>query len=255
MRVKVLCLNLWYGGRLWEPLLAFLRRENPDILCAQEVYDGRDVSLPPWFQTVERFKQDLGFPHVSFAAAYGEVTPHGVIPCGNAVFSRLPLTPVHVWFYDTPFNPRRDEEAERPDFTRTPRNLQHVAVETAAGPINVFNTQGIWGFDDRDNPRRLHQSEVILRAVRGKPRTVLAGDFNVGEDTETMRRIGSALTSIFVEEFVSSFNLRHKTAPGFATSVVDGVFVSSDLRVVSRRAPHADVSDHIPLVCELAVDE
>lgn len=255
MRLKFLCLNLWYGGKLWDPLVQFLQRERPDILAAQEVYDGRDPALPSQYQTVERFRADLGYPHVYFSPAYGDHTPHGVINCGNAIFSRFPIKEGRTLFYDVPYKPERDEEKERPDFSRTPRNLQHTAIGLASGlDLHLFNTQGIWGFDAKDNPRRLAMGETILREIVSRTPVVLCGDFNVGEDTETIRTIEQRLTNVFRGQLRSTFNRKHKP-PTFIGAVVDMIFVSPDIQVERRSVPDAEVSDHVPLVCELRVEE
>lgn len=57
MKIKVLCLNVWEGGKLMENLLDFVRREDPELLALQEVYDGRDRTWGSHYCTLDVFRE------------------------------------------------------------------------------------------------------------------------------------------------------------------------------------------------------
>ena len=251
MRFTFLCVNLWWGGQLWDTLIPFLRAESPDILVLQEVYDSPNLELAPQFRSLAALREELGYAHHHFAPAFRDVRPEGNIVNGNAVLSRFPIVAAATTFYDVPYTEER--RGERGWVSLTPRNLQHVTIDARGTTLNVFNTQGIWDTHGGDNERRMHMGEIIAAAVAGKPHVILAGDFNVQEGTKTIRTIEAELVNVFQGELKTTFNLRHKREPGFATAVVDMVFVSRDIRVLVHRAPSVDVSDHVPLVCEFAV--
>lgn len=251
MPLKFVCLNLWQGGRLLDNILAFLRREKPDILAAQEAYDGRDPAAPPNFRSTEVLAGALDFPHVSFAPAFRKISSAGAFEKGNAIFSKFPIIAQRTVFYDIPYQDVSLEGAS--DFSRVPRNLQHAVIDCGGTALNAFNTQGIWGFDGQDNARRLSMSETIVREVSGKPHVILTGDFNVREGTQAIRNIEAHLTNVFEGELQTSFNLRHKEHEGFASAVVDMVFVSRDIRVLEHSVPEDDVSDHLPLLCKFKI--
>lgn len=253
--VSFLCLNLWFGGKLWDQLTPFLKAVSPDILAAQEVYNGRDATLPDHYRTVERFQELLGYPYVFFAPAYREVTLPGGIECGNAVFSRFPITDTKTVFYDVPYNPARDQRNEHSDYSHTPRNLQHATIEIDTDRVlHIFNTHGIWGFDPYDNPRRLAMADTILREVGQHANVLLCGDFNVAETSETIRKIEGRLRNVFKGMLDISFNMKQKTpSPTFIPGVIDMVFASKDLTILDRQTPDVDVSDHRPLFCTVAL--
>jgi len=99
-------------------------------------------------------------------------------------------------------------------------------------------------------------SRRIVEQVKGVERVVLCGDFNVRPDTETIGMIEDELVNVFAGELETSFNLKRKDLekyPGYATAVVDMVFVSENIGVVDKKVPGVDVSDHLPLVVELEV--
>ncbi len=112
---------------------------------------------------------------------------------------------------------------------------------------------GIWGLDGGDTPERLRMSELIVQEISGKTPAVLTGDFNLKPNTQTIQNIEKHMINVFKNEMKSSFNMRHKTNPGYATAVVDMFFATSDINILSKSVPDDDVSDHLPLLCELEV--
>lgn len=250
MRLKFLCLNLWQGGNLLDEAVAWIKRENPDVIVMQEVYDGKDPSWERRFRSMDVLRETLGYPHDVFAPAFLERMTFGKMEQGNAVFSRFPITESDTIFYDVPYGEREDTPEY---FERTPRNLQRVTLDVNGIETNIFNTQGVWGKDGRDSERRIEMGRAIAGAVRGAANVILAGDFNVNPDTESISQIEGELKNVFKDELASTFNMKQKTNPVFATAVVDMVFVSPTMMVVSKSCPNVNVSDHLPLVVTIAM--
>ena len=230
----------------------FLRSEDADVVLLQEVYDGRDTSWNDPGTRSRMMLDELGYAHQDYAPAFNKIIEQLPIPEGNLILSKFPIKKQSVTFFDVPF--ADNFEQHRGNFATTPRNLQHVVLDVDGTGVNVFNTQGVWGEDGNDNDRRLAMGKTIAEAVRGLPRVILGGDFNVQEQTRSMAQIEDVgLRNIFKAELKSTFNLRRKTNPGFATAVVDMLFVSPDLEVVEHACPNVDVSDHLPLVATLEI--
>ncbi|MEK7539658.1 MAG: endonuclease/exonuclease/phosphatase family protein [Patescibacteria group bacterium] len=248
--MKLICLNVWNGGILWENMLDFLQQEQPDILVLQEVYQSLDTPEAVYERTIDALQMKIDLPYSVFAPAFLNVHAGKKIQKGNAVLSKFPLQQKNVIFFDHPFGEEDDAGEYGQDFTHLPRNLQHVEVQTGSTPLNVFNLQGIWGWDGLDNPRRKAMGEKILRAVQDLPHVILAGDFNINEPSELIQTMNQHLTNVFAGERVSSFNLPHKKHPGYATAVVDFIFVTPDIQVSSHSSPQIDISDHLPLIIE-----
>lgn len=250
MRLKFLCLNVWNGGKLFDALAAFLAAERADVLALQEVRNSTDSALPRDRRTAIVLQEQLGYPHAHFAPAFLDhrVSPAAVT--GNLILSRFPILRSEATFGDIPYG-APFLHGDTGDYRRTPRNLQHCELEANATTVHIFNTQGVWGRDGNDNPRRLAMGEAIAQAVAPHPNVILAGDFNVQDGTQTLARIERHLRNLFTGERTTSFNMRRKTNPGYATAVVDMVFASPTFRVLEHRQPDVDVSDHLPLVCVL----
>ncbi|MBI2473675.1 endonuclease/exonuclease/phosphatase family protein [Candidatus Uhrbacteria bacterium] len=246
--MKVLCLNLWQGGNLMNEILSFLRKEDPDVLVMQEVYNGHDLLWERKFRSLDVLREELNYPYEHFAPAFLERTSFGKVEQGNAVLSKFPLLGSKTFFYDVPYGEREDLP---PYYKTTPRNLQHVTLDVHGRMVHVFNTQGVWGEDGEDNDRRLFMGKKIAEAVQPYQDVVLAGDFNVQEKTKTIGMIEGQLVNVFKDERTTSFNMRHKTNPGYATAVVDFMFVSPNLNVKDKWSYDEDVSDHLALAVDI----
>jgi endonuclease/exonuclease/phosphatase family metal-dependent hydrolase len=70
---------------------------------------------------------------------------------------------------------------------------------------------------------------------------------------QAIKNIEKHLDSIFQGELKTTFNMKHKDNPGYATAAVDMMFVSSDMSVDYKSCPDVDVSDHLPLVAVLDI--
>ena len=253
MRLKIICLNIWIGGILFDEAVSFLKSQQPDIVLLQEAYNGEDSSLATQHRTYTALKEQLQFPYSHFASAFLEELNGQYIQQGNAILSKYPLEELAVVFYDEPFGVRDNRRAA---FHQTPRNLQHVVVDVQDTKLHLLNTQGIWGKDGEDSPRRLAMSETILAEVGENAPLVLAGDFNLQPHTRTIKNIEAKLQNVFKNEAETSFNLQRKDLqqfPGYTTAVVDMFFVSPDVKIISKSMPQVDISDHLPLVVEVAI--
>lgn len=249
MPLKVICLNMWLGGKLFENIQSFIANENADMLCLQEVYNAESYPTEEKWHLVGNLAKMLGYQHYAFTPAFSRTEPSGFrLQNGNAILSRFPLKSSDAIFYDIPFDGAYIEPPG--DYQRTPRNLQHAQLEVAGQTLHIFNTQGIWGFDSADSERRLQMGETIARQVVGKRPALLMGDFNIHEATQTIGKIEEHMTNIFKGQLKTSFNLQQKTTGNYGTTVVDMMFTSPDVKVMSQKVASENVSDHLALVAE-----
>jgi endonuclease/exonuclease/phosphatase family metal-dependent hydrolase len=250
MQIKFITLNIWQGGNLMEGIIDFLKSENPDIITLQEVYNSHDNSLARNFQSLDVLNSQLNFPYNSFSPAFKNTKEKKNAVQGNAVLSRFPIKSNSEVFYDEPYREYDDHEKNSDEFPFVPRNLQHSIINIENRELNVFNTQGIWGTDWLDSERRLHMGELIAEQVKDLENVILAGDFNLFPSTKTVELIEDHLKNVFKNELTTSFNMKQKTNPNtnYATSVVDMIFVSKNIKVIQHYCPQVDISDHLPLV-------
>ncbi|OIP57600.1 MAG: hypothetical protein AUK12_02870 [Candidatus Levybacteria bacterium CG2_30_37_29] len=251
MKIKFLTINILHGGTFWDNLVSFVHQQKPDIVFLQEVYNGHDQSLEKRFRTVDEFKKEFTFlSHAKFEPSLFD-TNMGNIEWGNAVFSKFPISSSKALFFDIPLKPSPLVENEDP--RQTPESMTCVEIDILGKILYGFNIHGIWDTHGNDTVRRFEMLTVVKGAIHGKSPAILAGDFNLSPITKFVDEIEKELTSVFGNSLSSTFNMMHKTKPGYATAVVDMVFVSYDIKVLSKEMPNVDVSDHMPLVAILEI--
>ncbi len=251
MKIKFLTLNTLHGGVFFDNLIEFVKAENPDIAFFQEVYDGHDKSMESRFRAFEEYKKEFDFmPYAVFEPSLFD-TSRGNIGWGNAVFSKFPIKNSKALFFDLPFSEYALGKDQNPYMI--PRNLLCVEIDLSGKTLYGFDIHGVWDKHGDDSPRRFQMLEVVKSAIQGKSPAILAGDTNLKPNTEFAKTIEKTLLSVFGNNLSSTFNMKHKTKPGYATAVVDMIFVSPDIKVVEKRMPIVDVSDHMPLVAVLEV--
>lgn len=253
MKIKILTLNIW-GGELLDRVINFIRKEDPDIALLQEVNNGMD-GLNSKFRSFYILRKELGFSYCSFESLFLGIRSGNKIPQGNAIFSRFPIGNQKAIFFDIPFGEFNLEEIKsnlgKNQFL--PMGMLKTDVNVNRTDINCYNIHGIWGFDGEDSARRLEMSKIIVEEIKNKKNVILAGDFNLNPNTNTIKNIEVYLQNVFSNELTSTFNMKHKNIPGYATAVVDMILVSKHFQVVNHYMPSVDVSDHMPLVCEIEI--
>lgn len=255
MNLKLLTLNLYDGGMLFNAVLDFLKRENPDIFLLQEVNNGHDAQLPKHLRSIEvlidAFPQYKSFFAPEILLRY----PEGKIDIGNAIFSKYPIENEKTIFLNVPYG-EYDPVPIGNDFSQHPKNMQICDIKVGDEVCTVGNLHGLWELSGTDTPERLNMSTLILQELANKENVILAGDFNVKPDTQTIKNIEHHFVNIFKNQLKSTFNLKRKNLekfPGYASAAVDMVFTSPSIRVLSQSCPDVDVSDHRPLVIEFAI--
>ncbi|HXE10073.1 MAG TPA: endonuclease/exonuclease/phosphatase family protein [Verrucomicrobiae bacterium] len=250
MVLKCICLNLWWGGNLFPAIVDFLRTEDADIVCLQEVHDGHDPKLKDRLRSMDVLRDKLGYAYEDFAESHLLRLPEGAIPSGNGVLSKFEITTrSKTYLFDSTQKEYMDVPEQWPIF---PRILEHVALATPAGEVNVFNMHGVWDLDgDNPSPQREVMFRRTLKAVEGKPNVILTGDTNATTGNPLFKDVEKQLVSVFSDKLESTFNMRRKDKPGYATAAVDHMFVSDSFEIISKECPDVDVSDHKPLVVSL----
>ncbi len=252
MKLTFLTLNLWQGGNLFDAVIQFIKEVDPDILALQEVYDSHDKSLKRKYRSLEVLKKT--FPELkyfNFAPAFLDNRKEGKIEQGNAVFSKFPIINSNVYFYQIPYSTTYEEKTK--NFPFCPRNLQETLIQINNKQLYVYNTQGIWGLDGKDSPEKIVMSNVIVKHIKNKKPVILAGDFNLQPNTQTIYNIEVHLRNVFKNELISSFNMKRKDNPGYATAVVDMVFTSKEIKIIKHVCPQVDISDHLPLIVQFQI--
>jgi endonuclease/exonuclease/phosphatase family metal-dependent hydrolase len=83
---------------------------------------------------------------------------------------------------------------------------------------------------------------------------VLIGDFNLLPETESVRLLEAGLSNLVIERAIPS--TRSRLNPYYGTPQeqphADYAFISPGLRVTGFEVPDVAISDHLPLILDLA---
>jgi endonuclease/exonuclease/phosphatase family metal-dependent hydrolase len=229
----------------------FLAAERPDILFLQEAYAGRQSNLAPRFRSVSVLTSLFPAYDFDFASVYCDTRrQEGEIEEGQLLLSKFPITFRDNIFFDLPYA-KLDQDGTT-DFSHWPATLQHCRAQIDNQEVDLLNVHGPVNLDGSlDTERRLKMSQDIIERITNRPKVILAGDFNVRPNTQTIYQIEAHLTNVFKDEFTTTFNMKQKSNPGYASSVVDMMFVSASIKVLEHHQPQVDVSDHLPLITQL----
>lgn len=251
MKLKVVSLNI-FEGELLDQATDFIIDQEPDVVLLQEVYGGNASEDQKQFRTFEVLQKALGLPHSHYAPSLRHNREEGKFLIGNATFSRHPILKEEAIFFNEPYSD--DFVVSNETNHLYPHNLLCTAIGTPVGEANIFNIHGTWDLDgDNFSEQRKQMSEAIIKATASKTRVILAGDTNAKPTNQAMRNVEEHLSSVFGDNLKTTFNMKRKDNPGYATAAVDMMFVSSDVKVLDKSCPNVDISDHLPLVATLKI--
>ena len=106
---------------------------------------------------------------------------------------------------------------------------------------------------DNFSEARRKMSDTIIKNIQGKDNVILAGDTNAKPTNKAMRAVEDHLTNVFGNDLTTTFNMRRKENPGYATAVVDLMYVSPNIRILDKVCPAVDISDHLPLIATFEI--
>jgi len=230
------------------PLLDFIRQTDADIMLLQEVHSSGDGSLEPRLRTMQYFADELDYAFSSFAPQFRDFdnTTDGSSFSGCAIFSRLPIVDTKLHYFYLPYS-----ETYRNSFetaAQHPSMLQQCQIDTESGNMNIFNLHGPWDLNGEHYGKgRQKMSDAIISSTTNLSHVILGGDTNAKPVNEAFTRI-THLNSVFGNELKTTFNMKRKSLPGYATAAVDMLWLSHDIHVTAKDCPAVEVSDHLPLI-------
>jgi endonuclease/exonuclease/phosphatase family metal-dependent hydrolase len=260
--------NLW-NGRVGMSMYEFIAgHPEVDIWCFQEVNSNLthtiddDMAMSDMFEELRRRLPNFLAMHAP-VIHYSPDTYGGSFSTqyGISMFARISLPMVEYsqillngHFHERIFLPGSNE-----DHIRTLQKMSFIWPDTGKR-LNVINYHGVWhkappGKSAKmDTPERLRISKRIRGIIEDcDGDVVLAGDFNLDPNTESIKIIrGDDLQDLIADNNITSTRSNLYTKPEFPFA--DYMFVSRSLHVNSFEVPNVEYSDHLPLICTLALE-
>ena len=261
--MKIISLNAC-GGTLRAPLMDFIMREAPstDVFCFQEMYhndagiaEKEGTRLNLYGEITSALPDFLGTFEAVVEGKNLDIPVAKPVNCGLAIFTKkLPFVAFGSVFVAGSYNTLIPEGSH----VNWPTVLQYAEV---AGPSGKFVFAHIHGLpypgNKLDTPDRLAQSDAIVRWVRSqKHPTVLSGDFNLLHGTQSIAKI----EEIPMRNLITEYGIKNTRPVSHLLRYpeqdrqffADYAFVSPQIKVNSFSVPDIEISDHLPLILELA---
>jgi endonuclease/exonuclease/phosphatase family metal-dependent hydrolase len=211
-----------------------IRAEQPDVVFLSEAL----TELTPCnVDQVAYLARECGLPYVATGENYNVGLPFYRVAGGNAILSRIPLSPVANF-----------DLAGRKPFWVSKNNRRALFVSAEFGGQSVLMAAlHNDSFDMRNNEIQTRQ---ILEFVVGRP-AILAGDFNNRPTNSSIKLVRES--GKFAGAFdgpPTFFELETKRAER-----IDYIFAPAAWELLESRVVADDTSDHRPLVCRFRVKE
>lgn len=226
--MKVVFLNVWYGGK-GEELVGYIKQQAPDtdVFCFQEADDrtkqllASTLSNYQFFSAFKFVQKGTAFPQATYVKDHIEVVSSGEILRG--------LDGGGLALY--------------------------VELNIGGKSMYVCNFHGIPRPGKLDNPLRLQQSEGLINFFKDKQGSqIIGGDFNILPDTESIRMFEAK----GYKDLIKSFGIkstRNKLAwgryPDNPLYFSDYIFTSPDVDIKDFQVIDNEISDHLPLILEI----
>ncbi|MEI9967033.1 MAG: endonuclease/exonuclease/phosphatase family protein [Candidatus Moraniibacteriota bacterium] len=254
--MRLICLNTWGGNAGIEDLLAFFRHHQKiDIFCLQEIHtDGAEsvgLRVTP-DQTLDNIEPEL-------LRRIEEVLPEHqtlFMPLWKAQYGQVIFVKKGIEVLETAeWAVYRERGYLSPHVIADhARLIQCVWLNTKEGPVAVLNLHGLWnGQGKEDSEDRLEQSRRTLAFIEQLDVPfILAGDLNLGLETESLKMLEAAGLRNLVREYgIPSTRTRfYKKSDPFA----DYVLTSAGIRVEDFQALPDEVSDHAALCLDFSLE-
>ncbi|HTK03687.1 MAG TPA: endonuclease/exonuclease/phosphatase family protein [Alphaproteobacteria bacterium] len=237
--MRIIFLNC-YSGQLKIPLFDFIQKQaaNTDIFCFQEVSESLQVELQKLLKNFSHVFE-IGF----MLSDVNELA-------GQAIF----------------FN-------KKVELIKSEKILLHELKTKDIGfllkaKLKVDNKEFLLGNvhgtaapgTKVDSELRLNQSQIIIDAFKNENNfKIIGGDFNLLRNTKSIHMFENE----GYKNLIKDFNIkatrnkvaweRFKDEPGFVKQYdSDFCFVSKEIKVTNFEVPDVEISDHLPLILDLA---
>lgn len=217
--------------RQLDRIARLLRRENPDLVCLQEVDEAshwnRSVHL------LECLREKCGFPH-SYLGVHNRRRGRRPLAYGNGILSRFPIHQPRTF----PFGEKVIGEK---GFL-----VAEVEVDQVALPLVNLH------FDYRSRQRRVEQVNQVIHVIHESLTghgiaPIICGDFNSARNRKK-DAVEQLFGYILSHRCYSRFPDRGNTFPAPSPMrCLDFIFVPRPLRVMGCSIIRSMVSDHRPV--------
>ena len=251
--MKLISVNIEKDRHL-ERVIPFLKKEHPDVICLQEVFESDCVDI------ARSFSMHAEYVPITIVPRHTPRDNRTEESMGIAILSVAPLTNVQRSFYRG--NAGRVESL---DMSTKERHLETMkgcllSADVPAGNtiIPIATTHFTWSADGKMTEPQKEDAEKLLQILSRMPGVVLCGDFNIPRGINALyEKFAARYKDAIPASYTSSIDVnihRAGTIPGERAKLerymVDYLFLSSGYVADNVRLV-CGVSDHCAIVADI----
>lgn len=243
MSLKIISLNI-EGNRHLDLVQDFLQREQPDIVCLQEVFEV----------------------HVTELAEATGMKPF-YTPMSNVVFPSIHADPFGHWGLLQLIHPQLDIQEQKAEYyvgdeknipvffeNENPNSINRAVlwsrVASQTGGATVATTHFTWSPNGQTTEEQLRDFAAMEKILDTLPPHLLCGDFNAPRGREIYTKLSQKYRDNIPTHITSTIDSNFHKSGRKIEFVVDGMFTSPGVSVTDVQVQDG-VSDHCALLAEL----
>ena len=237
-QLKVISLNI-EGDKHYDWVIPFLRSEQPDVVCLQEVFES-DVS----YLSENLIMHPFYAPTAKIVTRMGNgLSPKGLFGC--LILSKA--HPLMVWkdYYVGSIDDIPILVDKEPYYMN--RVLLGMRVPNDREDISIATTHFTWSSNGQASDEQRIDPENLFALLQKHSPLVLAGDFNAPRGREIFGKLAERYRDNIPINETTSLDSNLHYAKDSITYVVDGLFSSPEY-VVEEVRLIGGVSDHKAIV-------
>ncbi len=238
--MKLISLNVEQNRR-YDTVLPFLRKENADVICLQEVLK----------EDLEMYGEKLNKEYFFKPVGKGSVGYDHDKEIGTAIFANSFKERRSEYYFGSEDSLQKLQKAVNPleERNNTFHPVLICEVVITGESYNIATTHFTWTPKGISTSYQLEDVEKLLSILKPYSDLVLCGDFNAPRGRETWARIAAQYKDNIPEEYKTSLDQKLHRQPGLQ-NMVDGLFTTASYRAENVRLVH-DVSDHMAVVADI----
>ncbi|HEX9722241.1 MAG TPA: endonuclease/exonuclease/phosphatase family protein [Candidatus Paceibacterota bacterium] len=244
-KIKLVSINIELDKHL-DLVREFLKKEQPDVVCMQEVYkqDLQDFGERLAMQAVFGHMSNIG--HIDYNKAPRD-------PYGVGILSALPVQKAWVEYYAG-----GAKEAKTRIFQENSRNDPHplmlVTVQKGNVSLTFGTTHFTWTPDGNPDDLQRRDLKNLLGILTEISEIILCGDFNAPRGREVFDILAKLYKDNIPLSYTTSIDANlHRDKENMCGKplMVDGLFTTPEYQCSNVRLQNG-VSDHMAIVAEIS---
>lgn len=238
-QLKLVSVNIEIDRHL-DAVQSFLRKENPDVACIQE--------LP--VSHIEYIAHAFNAPYHVYAPMTIWQDPRVVV--GTCIFSKTPFLSMRTEYYRNSADTIQDLDYTSVEASNRTKSLPVVsAVVKKDGVLfQIATTHFTWTPDSKPDDYQRKDIRKLLALMEPLGEFVFTGDFNVPRGTEIFEILAHTYKDNIPSHYTTSIdgNLHRK---GQLNIMVDGLFTTPEYQAKDVEL-HFGVSDHAAVTATIS---